>query len=276
MSDEHLITPDPVPSALRDLPRAHGTDRPLHPATWGLHAWIRRLPEQRLLLLSLPDTINRTEVAERAGSAHESEARAIGAFVATMVWGYGPVGYGALRTERVLSQNPQAGFVFQSVARVARDEGPRAAFASLASERLHHLSPAIGTKFVYFCTAAHRAAHRDRTAPVLDQVVRRWFHRNAGIELDGSWSLINYFHYLDALECWGDALGLASDHVEALIVDQELAYGSGRPTSEASDQRTTGVEALEEVRVAIGRRGGDQESQARPHLEALTRLLTTA
>ncbi|WP_229069717.1 hypothetical protein [Actinoplanes sp. DH11] len=43
-----------------------------------------------------------------AAGAADSEAEAVQAFVTAMVWGYGPAGYGAFRTARILTKNPQA------------------------------------------------------------------------------------------------------------------------------------------------------------------------
>jgi hypothetical protein len=100
-------------------------------------------------------------------------------FVAAMVWGYGPVGYGAFRTARVLRENDRVADRLMEVAARARDDGGPAAFELLAKNRLHWLGVAFATKYLFFCAAAGPAT----PALVLDQLVRDWLAENAG------WSL---------------------------------------------------------------------------------------
>jgi len=52
-----------------------------------------------------------------------------------MIWGYGPVGYGAFRTKRVLAENVGAGQKLATVAKIARDAGGPEAFAWLAKRQ---------------------------------------------------------------------------------------------------------------------------------------------
>ncbi|TCK21367.1 hypothetical protein [Pseudonocardia endophytica] len=249
---------------------------PQRPSSWNPQAWFRQLPDHREFLEQLPNPISREGVTDFFGEAHVDASTAVHAFLASMVWGYGPVGYGAYRTKRVLGLNLDAGERLRRVVAVARDDGPIPAFRVIARNRLTYLGPAFGTKFLYFATRANRAAHGDRTAPVLDQVVRRWFLLHADVRLDGTWSVANYERYVGLLEHWGDELGISSDHVEEIVFERQVARNSGRTTP---PQSPTGVEddagdgdPLEALRVVIAQKRARLD-EATEHLDALAEIL---
>ncbi|WP_376741551.1 MULTISPECIES: 8-oxoguanine DNA glycosylase OGG fold protein [Micrococcus] len=93
------------------------------------------------------------------------------------MWGYGRVGYGPSRVERIMAQ---PGFEEQlaDVTRITLEQGGPAAFEHIRQQRksgagcLKHLGAAFGTKYLYFLTKAHRESD---IAPILDSVVRAWF-----------------------------------------------------------------------------------------------------
>ena len=105
-------------------------------------------------------------------------------FIAAMVWGYGRVGHGPSRVERIMAQ---PGFEEQlaDVTRITLEQGGPAAFEHIRQQRksgagcLKHLGAAFGTKYLYFLTKYLyflTKAHRESDiAPVLDSVVRAWF-----------------------------------------------------------------------------------------------------
>lgn len=120
--------------------------------------------------------VDRNEVTRHARLVEDDET-AGRAFIAAMVWGYGPVGYGPFRTARVLQENADAGDRLAAVARVARDSGGMAAFEHIANRPLRYLGVAFGTKYLYFCSVAHE--HRAGPALILDAVVCRWLADDA-------------------------------------------------------------------------------------------------
>jgi hypothetical protein len=69
-----------------------------------------------------------------------------------MVWGHGPVGYGAYRAARVLRENPEAPATLRTVAQLVRRDGGAQAFAWLKKHRLRFLGVAFATKYLYFCS----------------------------------------------------------------------------------------------------------------------------
>ncbi len=158
----------PIPPALSEAVRRwreHG-EPPQRASRWSRGSWLRYFPVHHAFLDSLPDGIDRDEATRHAAGAVTSEG-AERAFLAAMIWGYGPVGYGPWRTARVLTENPHASERLAEVARVARDRGGVAAFRELAKTRLRYLGVAFGTKYLRFVTAA---LSQD-AAPILDAVV---------------------------------------------------------------------------------------------------------
>jgi hypothetical protein len=164
----------------------------------------------------------------------------------------------------------------QEVALAAID-GPVEAFAAMARAPLPYLGPAFGTKYIYFCTAAVRVRHGERTAPVLDEVVRRWFAHHTGARLSGTWSVPQYRWYLSCLESWGSRLDLPSDQVEELIfrgrVTTEANRLWGEKLFEGTDSQGEALAALEELRGAVGVLDTPTVEASEPLLEQLRKAI---
>jgi hypothetical protein len=94
-----------------------------------------------------------------------------------------------------------------------------------------YLGVAFGTKHLYFVSCAlapTRDGERD-IAPVLDDVVRRWMSRKAGVRLRiDTWNLNDYALYLELLDSWGSQLGLSRDKVEELVFRYQISADGSR------------------------------------------------
>lgn len=201
-----------TPEALRDAyKRWNRAGRPSQvPSRWKLDSWIRQLPECKAVLSGLPQgAIDRSDAIELTGEVNDEES-AVRAFLISMIWGYGPVGYGPYRSRRVLN-SPDAPARLLKVARIAQTAGGLKAFEHIEVQRradrayLKYLGPAFGTKYLYFLTASVGPAN---TTPVMDAVVRRWFRKNVP---DASmnvlyWDTESYAAFLDHLRYWSKAL----------------------------------------------------------------------
>jgi hypothetical protein len=229
----------PVPSTLAAIMEqwrtaGSGSQRPI---PWSRRTWIATLPEYEAFLESVPDTVDREEATKHAAAVID-DSSAEAAFIAAMIWGYGRIGYGAYRARRVLLLNPEAGSRLAETARVARDHGPISAFQTLRDARLKYLGVAFGTKYLYFCTRAVRDRHGDRTAPILDTVVRQWLvtHADLRLRLNG-WYEDEYVEYLGALSDWSAQLALPMDTIEELIFRSQI----GRWPTPSSDEMLDAV-----------------------------------
>lgn len=181
-----------------------------------------------------PSTIDRRTVRNlsspnelHSGNEEERRQAAVTAFVASMVWGYGQVGYGPYRTERVLSTSPDAIDSLVEVAQIAQDpeRGGLEAFRRIQSKRkrpggyLKYLGPAFGTKYLYFLT---KASDEVDTTPVMDALVAKWFRQYAesiaGFNLSW-WDSKSYERYLLALGTWAREINDAHPRSTPLDLD---------------------------------------------------------
>lgn len=222
-----------VPHALEEAlllwKAAGGNEQP--PSRWSPAGWQSWFPEQAEYLSELPQPINRADVIARCVAAPEGPDQATKAFIAAMVWGYGPVGYGAFRTKRVLTENDGAGERLATVARIAREAGGPAAFDWLAQRqhRLRYLGVAFATKYLFFCAAAGHG----QPALVLDRLVRNWMARTLDWSLSLEWDVEDYREYVGKMSAWAAELGIEPGNLE-MVVFQLAANGDPRKPVECA------------------------------------------
>lgn len=185
------------------------------PSRWSRAGWERWFPEHAEYLSSLPQPISRADVTARCVAAPEGPDQATQAFIAAMIWGYGPVGYGGFRTKRVLTENHDAGETLTTLAKIARDEGGPSAFAWLArrEHRLRYLGVAFATKYLFFCAASGDGP----PALVLDRLVRDWIARTLDWPLSLEWEIDDYREYVTRMSAWAVALNLEPGNLEMLV-----------------------------------------------------------
>lgn len=185
------------------------------PISWPRQRWEVSFPEHVDLLGRLPDTIGREDVRIRARGAAASEAAAVEAFVASMVWGYGGVGYGRWRTRRVLDATPAAPELLRRAAEIQQASGAVEAYRFLANDgRMKFLGPAFATKFLHFVPQ-----HDDGPgALILDAIVSRAIGSFSRISLSATaWRTRTYERYLALVGGWADDLGIDPVDTEMLL-----------------------------------------------------------
>ncbi|MFL0424446.1 hypothetical protein ACH0AC_01515 [Micrococcus luteus] len=196
-------------------------------------------------------------------------------FIAAMVWGYGRVGYGPSRVERIMAQ---PGFEDQlaDVTRIALEQGGPAAFEHIRQQRktgagcLEHLGAAFGAKYLSFLTKAHRGSD---IAPVLDSVVRAWFAKHAkdvDVRIGDGWTYPHrYRMYVETMQKWGEGLKIPADDVERLIFleQQDATQEPWRESWSSTAADPAAGELLEALRRALADLGAGDDAE--PHLKAL-------
>lgn len=235
------------------------------PVSWSRERWIDRLGEWGVLR-RLPNQVGRPDITAVFAEMKDEES-AVDAFVAAMVWGFGPIGYGAWRTQRILQANPKAGERLLAISATTARQGGAAGFEDMASAPLKHLGVAFGTKFLFF---AAEAAPESVAAPVLDRVIRTWLAENLGCRLDiSSWRRPeDYRLYCDKLQGWAESRGMTPGQVEEAIFEHATR---GQVSS-----RSLGTADLLEALVQVVDRApmsGSDKAVASFCLESLTRLL---
>ncbi|MFF5229471.1 hypothetical protein [Dactylosporangium sp. NPDC000521] len=211
-----VVTP-PLPIRLQEAFRRSGGQPVQPPTRWSRTTWQATLPEHHNLLASLPNELDRATVAKVAARAADDEEQAVQSFIAAMAWGYGPIGYGAFRTARVLRENRQSPTILHQTAQMVRREGGPAAFKWLRQNRLHQLGVSFATKYLYFCNSPEAPP-----ALILDRLVQRWLRRHADCHVRLNWHVGDYQRYLDTATAWARELGTGPDTVEYLMFNDAL------------------------------------------------------
>lgn len=214
-----------VPHSLADLiDRRRGQEQ--QAISWPQGRW-KRACSSHAVLGNLPPTLDRKRVRLESANAGTSESAAMNAFLATMVWGYGNVGYGAWRVTQALKDG-DAGRKLLDVVTALNSDGPEAAYRLMAgASRLHRIGPAFGTKFLYF---ADLGIHL-RRALILDALVAEWLGRNTNFRVDPvPWAPAKYGEYLEKMHDWAHALTMDPDAVE-LAIFQEMSDRDGNQWS---------------------------------------------
>jgi hypothetical protein len=241
-----------VPTRLREnVERWHRHGRRRQPGMrWNRLTWQETLPEYKDFLAGLPDLVDRETAAGYGARAADGAQAAGRAFVAAMIWGYGPVGYGAFRTARLLRKNPGAGERLREVAEQVCGGGGVEAFRGLADDRLHFLGVAFATKYVYFCGGAD-----GQRALILDRLVQRWLRRHAGAFVRLDWRVKDYELYLDLAQGWASCLGVTPAQVEYLMFldtasDEPVRREPATRADDAVDEMDLALDALDEATAA--------------------------
>ncbi|MCD2186615.1 8-oxoguanine DNA glycosylase OGG fold protein [Actinomycetospora soli] len=229
--------PKPVDDAIEFWREGHRQ----RAVAWSEKAWEKHFADYSVVE-SLPNPLGRGDVLEvfAVAQAEATETTVVDAFIASMVWGFGRVGYGAWRTRRILDVADAPARLLAVHAEATAGGGP-VGFRAMADHPVQHLGVAFGTKFLFF---AVEAAGVKPAAPVLDRVVRSWLADNVGLRLDiWSWRRPqDYELYCEKLTEWGEARGPSVGDVEEAIFEFALRGPGAR---EAQPRRVENV--LEEL-----------------------------
>lgn len=206
-----------------------------HRAHW--QQWADRMgPDFRL-----PDVDEAVDREDAAVLVHDEleQGRTTAAFVAAMVWAYGPAHDGPYRTATVLGgRRRPTGVQPEAVAalddavgtvrsvterdapaagasRTVAGDAARSAHRRIIEHRLHGLAPAGLTAWLHFASA-RRDPYAPHAAPVLDDAVRGWLATEAELPLrDGHPD--DYGRYVDRLVTWGRPFGRTPVQVESSV-----------------------------------------------------------
>lgn len=213
-----------LPEALRNA-RARLPDPDSHRVSYRVDAW-RRLfaidADLEALAARYPNALTRADVAGIAQSALQGAAPIRRAFLASMIWGYGTVGYGAFRTARML-RTPQA---LEQLDRAARSTTAGQLGEAIEHMDLHGCGLAFVSKFVYFIgLSSHQRplpvildARVEATLTALDVDLTQ-LARAQGRHARAPWSLATrrYLTYVNLVDDWARQLGCRPDQIEMLL-----------------------------------------------------------
>jgi hypothetical protein len=138
-------------------------------------------------------------------------------FLIIMVWGYGTVGYGPYRTQKMFSSEGLNNSL-ETTRRFLLDGKPLEAYRTLQFSGIHQLGPAYSTKVMCFL-----AGDAEIAPPIFDSVVSKTLaiHYpdvfNAQNSNSQIWSISNYSGYLRFVEQKSETLQLTCHEIELLL-----------------------------------------------------------
>ena len=175
--------------------------------------WCRDIPIHENFIQSLPDSLSRNDVRQITESKKNSTAEK---FVATMIWGYGDLGYGSYRVKKMFSTSgfqERVDFSYD----LANDGKVLEAYEYLSKNRIQQLGPAFGTKWLSFISPS------SQPAPIYDSFIAMWIEKFARKEFAQTstssevWSKKTYSTYLEWMLSNSKEFGLKPDDLELII-----------------------------------------------------------
>jgi hypothetical protein len=210
-----------VPTLIRELIeswRAAGS--PTQPGIdWQKNKWITAFPEMAHQLEGLPLQLSRQDVVTRVRDSRFDTDDTRLAFILVMAWGYGEVGYGVWRVNRILIETPNAPARLLKVREILSRSDAITGYKSLCGEcKIPWLGPAFGTKLLYFFGSSNSS----KPPLILDEMVASWLNRNLGLSIKPwGWSTTTYREYLKRMYQWADTLSVSPVDIETCIFRAE-------------------------------------------------------
>jgi hypothetical protein len=180
--------------------------------------WQRDIPQHSEFISALPKEIDRDFLRILVA---DSEISVMEKFLAVMIWGYGDLGYGSYRVNKMFSSDGVEEKISQ-VFEFCQAGQPLAAYDYLAKNRVTQLGPAFGTKLISFFTP------REIVAPIYDSFIWKWMDHYGKDVFENSssssevWSLKTYTKYLDWMQSNALTLGCFGDDLELVIFRDAL------------------------------------------------------
>ena len=234
-----MTPPSSTPEAITELIAKWKTDKTpaQEPIDWNRERWeapdsrYPKIASHKTFIKGLPNPIGREDVRGYGADASRSTAKAVEAFVASMVWGFGGTGYGVYRTNRILTVNPDAPQRLHDVAEILKSDGPVEGYRAIANSdqsRLKWLGPAFGTKYLYFCSPD------DNPALVLDALMAAWLNKHCEPSepklRPWQWSTTKYEEYLANMTKWAGSACTPAE-LETIIFTAEADRRTGNQWS---------------------------------------------
>jgi hypothetical protein len=191
---------------------------PYYVETWRRHLGLDQ--DLEFLALTCPCQVSRGNLFRLAANARQSgsleDIRRV--FLGAMLWGYGTVGYGSWRTQRMLA-TPDSGEMLKRTFDLIAENRIEEAYSGF---RLDRCGPSFFTKFFYF--SGFEPSSR-RYPLILDAVVRRSLMSFADADLSdfADTSQRNprgYIHYIQLMHEWAQELNCEAHNIELFLFSE--------------------------------------------------------
>ena len=200
------------------------------PITYNHNSWRRFLSGNNAfeqVCRRFPDKVSRSDIRTLSAETwtHPSISKIHQLFIASMIWGFGTVGYGAYRTAKMFT-TPDIDSILLKVFGYVQSEDLESAYQSL---RISWCGPAFFTKFLYF---AGLGGNLSMMPLILDSLVANGLE-NICDQSQVAFLKVNrydngkinfvlrdweaYFQYLNLLHHWSHELSVRPDSLEYFL-----------------------------------------------------------
>lgn len=182
--------------------------------------WERDLQAETKFIESLPDALSREDVKYVCESKKSTITQK---FITSMIWGYGDLGYGSYRVQKMFSTPGFEEKISHSF-ELARSGLTMEAYEYLSKNKVQQLGPAFGTKWLSF------ASPRSHPAPIYDSFIAMWVKKFAKYEFaevsmsSEVWSKKTYGNYFEWMVSNSAEFGIKPDELE-LVIFQDATTG---------------------------------------------------
>jgi hypothetical protein len=200
--------------------------------------WKRHLgndPDLVALAGRFPTQLSRADLATLATEAYSDAGLQRRLFLATMIWGYGTVGYGSWRTARMLGDARLPVVLGRAFAAVAKGD----LLTSYDCMTIQRCGPAFITKFLYALGLGVAAQRMIAETPLLPLVLDSRVTKSLGLlDKDGDIVLSDYvilgrsgsvsysgrgwLRYVRTMDSWAREIGCRADALEMLLFDPDF------------------------------------------------------
>lgn len=175
-----------------------------------------QLDEMEMIIERHPSSIRRLDIVpfayEAAASENRSSIRQL--FIATMLWGYGTVGYGPWRMAHITKDIDQLDQVLMTTLRHIKYGELRAAYNTIQDAHIPFLGQSYFTKFLYF---AGLGCGINRYPLILDMRILQSLNTLLGARLFSNGTADDYLNYLLTLHEWAEIIDCRADSIEYLL-----------------------------------------------------------
>jgi hypothetical protein len=198
---------------LQNATLSHQPPQIFYPENW-LNAI--QLDEMQMVLQRYPTSIRRFDIVPLAQEANKTDTASSirQLFLATMLWGYGTVGYGPWRMAHITANIEQLDQVLFNALRAIKYGSVSNAYMTFQEAHIPFLGPAYFTKFLYF---AGLGCGIDRYPLILDTRILQSLGALIGKRTFSEGTVDDYHNYVVTLHEWAEMLDCRADSIEYLL-----------------------------------------------------------
>ncbi len=175
-----------------------------------------QLDEIGLILERHPNSIRRLDIVpfatEAVASENGSAIRQL--FLATMLWGYGTVGYGPWRMAHITKDIDQLDHVLLTTLRNIKHGAVHAAYNTFQNAHIPFLGQSYFTKYLYFAGLGCGVNHYPL---ILDTRILQSLTTLLGTRYFSNGTADDYLSYLITLHEWAEIIDCRADSIEYLL-----------------------------------------------------------